>query len=196
MLRDCRLFLVKERVALMKLVDTFDIYDAQSSAQIGVAKEEPPTWVRYLRLLVNKSLLPTVVNVYEQPTDHLVLSMSRPFTFLRANVTVADGQGIKLGLLRSKILSLGGGFFVHDPSGQQVAEVKGDWKGWNFTVRDNHGLELGQVTKKWAGIGKELFTSADNYMISVNEQAFALPDPSLLLLAAGLAIDIVFKERK
>jgi hypothetical protein len=43
--------------------------------------------------------------------------------------------------------------------------------------------------------GKELFTCRQ-HVISVDEQAFSLPNPSLLLLAAGLAIDIVFKERK
>ena len=40
-----------------------------------------------------------------------------------------------------------------------MAEVKGDWKGWNFQLLDNEGRELGVVTKKWGGIGKELFTA-------------------------------------
>ena len=50
------------------------------------------------------------------------------------------------------------------------------------------------VTKKWAGVGKELFTSADNYIISINGE----PDESIntLLLAAGLAIDTIYKEKK
>ncbi len=53
---------------------------------------------------------------------------------------------------------------------------------------------LGVVTKKWAGVGKELFTTADNYMISLSDRAPSGPDHAPLLLAAGLAIDIVFKE--
>jgi uncharacterized protein YxjI len=90
---------------------------------------------------------------------------------------------------------LGGGFFVYDKLGQQVAQVKGDWKGWNFKFLDASGNELGTITKKWAGIGKELFTSADNYMISLNDQLQQNPSIVALLLAAGLAIDVVFKER-
>jgi uncharacterized protein YxjI len=74
-----------------------------------------------------------------------------------------------------------------------VAEVKGDWKGWNFKFLDTSGHELGSVTKKWAGIGKELFTSADNYMIALGEASQAGSAP--LLLAAGIAIDVVYKER-
>ena len=42
-------------------------------------------------------------------------------------------------------------------------------------------------------IGKELFTSADNYIISLNEEP--TPADAVLLLAAGLAVDTVYKER-
>ena len=55
------------------------------------------------------------------------------------------------------------------------------------------GRELGKVTKQWAGIGKELFTSADVYMISIAERGEGRATAAMLLLAAGLAIDIVYK---
>jgi uncharacterized protein YxjI len=74
--------------------------------------------------------------------------------------------------------------------------VKGDWKGWNFKFLTSAGREIGTVTKKWAGLGKELFTSADNYVISISDPSMAGPAASALLLAAGIAIDIVFKESK
>jgi uncharacterized protein YxjI len=78
---------------------------------------------------------------------------------------------------------------------QPVAEIKGDWKGWNFRFLTPDGVEIGTVTKKWAGIGKEFFTSADNYMISLNEGRTLRPESAPLLLAAGLAIDTVYKEK-
>jgi hypothetical protein len=54
---------------------------------------------------------------------------------------------------------------------------------------------LERSTKKWAGLGKELFTSADNYIISLSDITNAGPNASALLLAAGIAIDVrVFKE--
>jgi hypothetical protein len=66
------------------------------------------------------------------------------------------------------------------------------WKGWNFRFLDKSENEIGAITKKWAGIGKELFTSADNYMIALNQE----PEPAkaILLLAAGLAVDVIYKE--
>jgi len=74
-----------------------------------------------------------------------------------------------------------------------VASVKGDWKGWNFRFVDNGQNEIGAITKKWAGLGKELFTSADNYIISLNEEPS--PAKATLLLAAGLAVDTVYKQK-
>ena len=50
------------------------------------------------------------------------------------------------------------------------------------------------VTKKWAGLGKELFTSADNYMLAINETVPAGDPTRLLILAAVMCIDMVMKE--
>jgi uncharacterized protein YxjI len=189
-------FFVKERVAVLKLVDTYDILDPATSHTIGVAKEEPPTWAKWLRLLVNKQLLPTAVNVYEVEGQPPVLSIHRGFTLLRSKIRVLAGNRASLGYFKSKLLSLGGGFNVFDNLDQQVAEVKGNWKGWDFKFINKHGQEIGKVTKKWAGLGKELFTSADNYIISLSDLREANSEASALLLAAGLSIDIVFKEGK
>ena len=56
------------------------------------------------------------------------------------------------------------------------------------------GVEYGHVSKEWAGMGKELFTSADNYMLEINENV--PPDHPMrqLIVAAVLCIDMVLKE--
>jgi len=192
---DRKTFLVKERVAFLKLVDTFDIYDPATGAQIGIAHERVSPWFKVLRLVINKRLLPTLVEVRERDDGPVILSLRRGAGLLHAHVTVRDRVGKELGRFKSKLFSLGGGFHVLDSLENPVAEVKGDWKGWNFRFIAADGRELGRVTKKWAGIGKELFTSADNYVIALDQSHPLVPDVTSLLLAAGLAIDIVFKER-
>lgn len=197
-LLDRRAFFVRERVAFMKFSDTYDILDLESQAQIGLAQEKAPGWVHVLRFLVNKRFLPTTVRVHEadgpENPGALLFSIERGFSFLRPRVAVRDAQGALLGSFQSKLFSLGGAFFVLDPHGEQVAMLKGDWKGWNFRFLDRQEQELGSVTKKWAGLGKELFTSADNYVISLNGQPDARK--ATLLLAGGLAVDTIFKENK
>jgi uncharacterized protein YxjI len=193
---DRKTFFIRERVAIVKLSDTYDILDPETGAQIGVAKEKPGALIHLLRLLVNKRLLPTQVFVYQgsRPEDESreLFSLRRGINPLIPKVDICDTRGKSVGFLKGKLFSIGGGFSVFDAAGTRYAEVKGNWKGWNFQIKDLAGSELGTVTKKWAGLGKELFTSADNYMIALHAE----PDPAkaVLLLAAGLAIDTLYKE--
>lgn len=191
-------FLVKEHVGVLKLTNTYDILDPATGRQVGLAQERQPGWVHLLKLLVNKQMLPTRVDIMEDADGRgegrVVISIRRGFTFLRAKVTVLAEGTTEVGFFRSKLFSFGGGFWLHDRSGARIGEVKGDWKGWNFRFLDAQGAEMGTITKKWAGIGKELFTSADTYVIALADRHRGDAGTVSLLLAAGIAIDTIFKE--
>ncbi len=195
---DKKAYFIRERVGFLKLVDTYDILDPQTQSQLGIAKEKPGGLIQVLRLFVNKQLLPTKVFVYQgdNPEDesNLLFSIRRGVTLFRSKVNILGKDGAVIGFLQSKVFTIGGAFRVFDAAGTEVALVKGDWKGWNFRFLDKAENEIGTITKKWAGIGKELFTSADNYIIALNDEP--APAKAMLLLAAGLAVDTVFKERK
>jgi uncharacterized protein YxjI len=192
---DGRVFFIKEQVDFLRLAGVYDIFDPNTNQPIGVAKEEPGGMIKFLRLVINKTMLPNKINVYDSSDNSKVVMIQKPFSFFRSKVSVYNSKGELIGYFKSKILTLGGGFWVLDKNERQVAEIKGDWKGWNFKFLGENGQEMGAVTKKWAGIGKELFTSADNYVVALNETVSGDPDQMALMLAAGLAIDIVFKER-
>lgn len=192
---DRKQYFIREHAGLLKLTDVYDILDPETKARIGQAREEVSGLVKVLRLLISKQLMPTRVAVYEGSEGKpgkLVFSIRRGVAILRSRIDVSDAAGTSLGYLQAKVFSLGGAFRVFTADGKEVALVKGDWKGWNFRFLSGE-TELGLVTKKWAGLGKELFTSADNYMISIN----GTPEPTmnLLLIASGLAIDTVLKEK-
>jgi uncharacterized protein YxjI len=189
-------YFIKEHTGLLKLTDTYDILDPDTQTQLGQAREEVSGLVKTLRLLVNKSLMPTRISIYEgsgeAPQKHL-FSIHRGVTLFRPKVEITDAEGHSLGYFKAKAFTIGGAFRVFTPDDEEIALVKGDWKGWNFKFTSGQD-ELGEVTKKWAGMGKELFTSADNYIIKIN----GAPDATIntLLLAAGLAIDTIYKEKK
>ena len=166
------------------------------NVQVGIAKEEPGTMIKLLRLLVSKLMLPNRINVYDTENQSLEFYIQKPLSILRSKVFIYNSSGDNIGYFKGKILTIGGGFVVYDSDDREVAEITGDWKGWNFRFIDSHGKEIGTVTKKWAGIGKEFFTSADNYVISLNAIAELGLEQHKLLLAAGLAIDTVYKEHK
>ncbi|MBX7119475.1 MAG: hypothetical protein K1X31_10795 [Gemmatimonadaceae bacterium] len=191
---DRKVFFVKERVAIVRLTDTWDILDPETKQPIAVAQERIPPALKALRLLINKRLLPTTVVVSTREGGPPLLTIKRGISLLHATVQVLDANGTSLGSLKSKLFSIGGAFRVFDPAGTEVALVQGNFIGWNFELKDANGRRLGAVTKKWAGVGKELFTTADNYVIAIEKDG--LPTAvTALLLAAGLAIDTVFKEK-
>jgi uncharacterized protein YxjI len=181
---------VKERVAMMKLRDTYDLVDPDTQAIIGEIKDEPASWAKWLRLLVKKVYLPTFVNVYAAGQPQALLSVKKHPGFLRTRLEVLDGQGRCLAQLRSKIFSLGGSFVIFDPAGQEIGQLKGDWKGWDYTATIQ-GQSVGVVTKKWAGVLKEVFTNADQYLVKAER-----PEQLPLLLGLALAVDVVYKEQQ
>jgi len=187
-----RRFFIKERVSLLKLTDTYDILDPETKQNVGIAKDEPPFWAKLLRLLVKKPLLPTTIQVYEHESAPATLTLRKKPGLFHQTVLVSQ-RGQEIGRFRSKLFAIGGGFHVFDAAGRKVGEVKGDWKGWNFRMLDTTGGEIGVVTKKWAGVGRELFTTADNYMVALNDQTSG-DTQAPMILAAGLAVDIVYKE--
>lgn len=189
-------FFIKEHTGIMKLVDRYDIHDPDTNEKIGFVEEQPGALVTYLRLLVNKQLMPTTIVVTDLTADQTLFIIHRGVAFLRSKVTVKSPSGELIGYFKSKLFSLGGGFLLFNPDDEQVGDVKGDWKGWNFKLLSMSGDELGTVSKKWAGLAKEMFTSADNYIVALNPSIQSNPGLATLLLAAGIAIDTVFKENK
>jgi uncharacterized protein YxjI len=186
-------FFIREHVGMLKLADTYDILDPETQQKIGFAKERPGVIVQILRMVTDyKQMLPTKVDIHEEENQPPVLTIKRGFTLFRSKVKVLDRDGAMIGYFKSKLFSLGGGFHVYDTDDRQIADVKGDWKGWNFRFIDAGGQEIGTVAKKWAGFAKELFTSADNYALVLNER---YTGDASLLLAAALAIDTIYKER-
>ena len=104
-----------------------------------------------------------------------------------------DAAGRLVGGFKQKLFSIGGGFSVLDGSGQPVCQLKGKWTGWEFRFMAGD-CELARVTKKWTGLSKELFTSADNYVLQVSPHAPPSSDIRMLILAAVMCVDLVLKE--
>ncbi|NIM24974.1 MAG: RNAase [Armatimonadetes bacterium] len=186
-------FFVKERVGFLKAANAYDVLDPTTSDVIGTVQEKIPNFIiKILKFSSMKTRLPFTVEILDTDEKKL-LTIKRGFVFLRSRVDVLDEYGEKLGSYQQRLLSLGGKFEIFDRSGSAVAMLSGDWKGWDFTFKDTQDRELAKVSKKWAGLGKELFTSADQYVVDVSSEC---TDNTLkkLVLAAAFCIDMVLKE--
>jgi hypothetical protein len=65
---------------------------------------------------------------------------------------------------------------------------------WTFPVK-KRGRQVACILKKWSGIGREMFTDADTFLVRFEDPALST-DERRLLLAAALAIDFDFFEKK
>ncbi len=195
-LLDHSTLLVREHVGMFKAANAYDLIDPANGTQVGRVQERVGGFFRkVMKFTAWKSRMAFHIEFHDLADggDTVVLTVSRPFTWFRSVVSVADATGRLLGTFRQKLIAWGPKMWVLAPDGSELASLKGDWKGWNFTFTDASERVLGTVTKKWSGLGKELFTSADNYVIDLSPEC---RDPALrrLLLAAPVTADMVYKE--
>ena len=134
----------------------------------------------------------------EKPDDSLVFSLKRSGYLFKSRLEVRDSMGVLVGYFKSKVLTFGGGFYVYGKDDKYFAEVKGNLIGFDYRfVTADGSVELGQVTKKiegLSGLSRELFFTADNYLLRVNGELTDQPLAKMLLLAAALAVDLIFKS--
>jgi uncharacterized protein YxjI len=186
-------YLVKEHVGLFKAANNFDLYDPATGQIVLLCREESLGLItKVLRFSKYKRFTPFDISV-RTPAGALVVQVTRGIAIFRSRIEVRDGRGRLLGTFRQKLFSIGGAFDILDLTEKVVCTLKGKWTGWDFRFLSGT-TELAKVTKKWAGIGKELFTSADNYVISVAPSVPADGPARPLIVAAVLCIDMVLKE--
>jgi len=186
-------FLVKEHVGAFKAANNFDIHDPASGEIIMLCREDNlGSITKLLRFTDYKRMTPFDIKV-TTPEGQQLVRITRGTTFIRSNVTVLDGKDQKVGGFSQKLMSIGGKFDVLDENDQILCSLKGNWTGWDFrfVVGDS---EFAHVTKKWSGMGKEFFTSADNYVLEISDSVPPDSRVRLLILAAVLCIDMVLKE--
>ena len=186
-------FLVKEHVGMFRAANNYDIYDPQTGDIIMECREERlGILTKLLRFTDYKRNTPFDIQV-RTPDGKQVLRITRGISLFLSKVNVLDENDQVVGSFKQRLFSVGGAFNVLDAGDNPLCQLNGKWTGWDFKFMAGE-TEYAHVTKKWAGIGKELFTSADNYVLEISE---SVPEDDLvrqLILAAVMCIDMVLKE--
>ncbi|MEO7989593.1 MAG: phospholipid scramblase-related protein [Chryseolinea sp.] len=187
-------FFVKEHTAIFKAASNFDIHDPQTKQIVLNCREENlGFFTKMLRFTEYKRMTPFNIEI-KTPTGEKVLTVRRGVSFFLSTVEVLDENEIVIGKFKQKFFSIGGKFEVLDASERPLCMLKGKWTSWDFRFVSNDGKEFATVTKKWAGLGKEMFTSADNYMLQISNEVPENHPLRQLILAAVMCIDFVLKE--
>ena len=187
------LFFVKEHAGVFKASNNYDIFDPETRDLLMECREPNiGLFTKMFRFTDYKTMTPFEVVI--TANGQKVLTVKRGISWFLSKVTVLDENDQVVGYFKQKFFSIGGKFDVYDANEQVLCTLKGKWTSWDFSF-EKDGVKLGQVSKKWAGIGKELFTSADNYILSINEAVEPNHPIRLMIVAAVMCIDMVLKER-
>lgn len=187
------LFFIKEHVGMFKAANNFDIYNPDTQELMMTCREEQLSFLTKLfRFTDYKRMTPFHIEI-KSSLGEKILTVKRGVSIFLSTVEVFDGKDNLVGRFKQKFFSIGGKFDILDTNDSVICTLQGQWTSWDFKfIRDND--ELAHVSKKWAGLGKELFTSADNYMLSINESVKKDDHARVLILAAVMCIDMVLKE--
>ena len=187
------LFLIKEHVGIFNAANNYDVFDPASGEKLLECREPRlGFFTKLLRFTDYKRMTPFEV-VLAGADGRKALTVRRGVSFFLSKVEVLDENGRVVGGFKQKFFSIGGAFRVLDARDNEVCMLKGKWTSWNFQFLKGD-RELARVSKKWSGLGKELFTSADNYVLSVSDAVGEDDDVRILIMAAVMCIDMVLKE--
>lgn len=187
------LYFVKEHVGMFKAANNYDILDPDTKEVILHCREDQMNFfTKLLRFSDYKRMTPFHI-VIKTPDGVPVVTVKRGWTFWRSVVEVMDEHNQVVGTFRQRMLTIGGKFDLLAPNGDLLCTLKGKWTSWDFSF-EREGQLFGRVNKKWAGLGKELFTTADNYMLSIEGNVAPNHPIRMMILAAVMCIDMVLKE--
>lgn len=186
-------FLVKEHVGLFKAANNFDIFDLNSGDKVLECREPNLGLItKIFRFTDYKRMTPFEIIITDTQGKQVV-KIKRGISIFLSKVEVLNDKDQYIGGFQQKFFSIGGKFDVLDKAGNPVCTLQGKWTGWDFKFQQGD-TEYAHVTKKWAGLGKELFTSADNYVLEMSDRVKDKADLKRLILAAVMCIDMVLKE--
>ncbi|WP_437185063.1 LURP-one-related/scramblase family protein [Planctomicrobium sp. SH668] len=188
------LYLVKEHVGFFKSACNFDVYDP-STGEVIIHCREPHlgTITKLLRFSDWRQFTPFDIHV-TTPDGEPILRVTRGVNLFLSKVSVLDEDEDVMGGFKQKLFTIGGAFTVNGADGQPLCELQGSLTGWNFQFK-HEGQVLAEVTKKWSGMGKELFTGADNYVVKISDSVPPDNPLRILILGAVFCIDMVLKRK-
>ena len=186
-------YFVKEHAGIFKAANNYDILDPQTQQVLLHCREERLNiFTKMFRFTDYKRLTPFEV-IIRTPDGQPVLCVRRGIALFVSSVDVLDEREQRVGGFKQKFFSWKDRFSVLGQNEEPLCTLQGNWTSWDFAFKAGDQT-LASVSKQWAGMAKELFTSADNYILQINPAV--PPDSSLrmLILAAVMCIDLVLKE--
>lgn len=184
---------VNQRPKLIELTNEYDIFDEHGN-QIGVVREEGQSKAKKVfRLFTGLDQFLTHRLAFYDASGGRVLEFVRPPKVFKSTVEVSDGEGRPAGRIVQRNVFGKKRFALKDATGRALGSINAEnLMSWDFAIDDEAGTEVGRITKKWAGVLREGFTTADHYVVQVGDGVSQ--EMRQLVLASAAAIDTALKQ--
>jgi uncharacterized protein YxjI len=183
---------VNQKAKLIELTNEYAINDQNgnkigSVTQVGQGKAR-----KVLRALTNVDQFLSARLEISDADGRVILRLERGAKLFKSKIAVTDAGGRAVGNINQENV-IGKIHFALEAGGRTVGSINAEnWRAWNFNIKDHNGQDVARITKKWAGVMKEAFTTADNYFVEITAP---IDDPlRSLVLAAALCVDTALKQ--
>jgi uncharacterized protein YxjI len=167
------------------------VYDGEGQ-QIGAVVEVGQSGLKKAMRLVSNLDQYMTHRLEVRDARGTVLVLTRPAKVMKSRVLVQRPDGSAIGeIVQANVF--GKIRFDLVAGGQLLGAIQAEnWRAWDFAITDAAGTEVARITKKWEGLARTLFTTADRYVVLVH---YRLPDPlASMVVASALTVDTALKQ--
>jgi len=185
------ILVVNQKTKLIELTNEYEVLDGNGQQIGAVVEVGQSTLKKAVRLLSSFDQFLTHRLEVRDGTG-VILVLTRPAKLVKSRVQVARGDGMPLGeIVQANVF--GKIRFDLVANGQVVGAIQAEnWRAWDFAIVDASGTEVARITKRWEGLARTLFTTADKYVVHVH---FRLPEPlASMVIASALTVDTALKQ--
>jgi uncharacterized protein YxjI len=187
-----RVLVVNQKAKLIEITNQYSVFDENGNNignvnQVGQSKAK-----KLLRLVSSVDQFLTHHFDITDSSGSIVMSITRPAKVFKSTVLINDPSGAEIGRIVQENV-FGKIHFALEAGGSKIGAIKAEnWRAWNFAIEDASGREVARITKKYTGLAREIFTTADSYVVEIHE----IPSQPLhsLIIAAALSIDTALKQ--
>jgi uncharacterized protein YxjI len=187
------LLVIDQKPKLIELTNEYLIRD-EAGDEVGVIREEGQSKAKKVFRFFSDvdQFLTHRLAVYDRDGTK-VLEMVRPAKILKSTLRVSDDQGRPAGQIVQENVMGRKRFRLEGPGGEVLGSINAEnLASWDFAIQDSDGNEVGRITKNWAGILTEAFTTADRYLLNISRTVS--PELRLLMVASAAGVDTALKQ--
>jgi uncharacterized protein YxjI len=184
---------ISQKAKVIEMMDEYRVFDDEGT-QIGTIREvEQSTTKKVVRLFSGvDQFLTHKLGVFDSD-GRQVLMLERPAKLIKSKITVSDAEGAERGAILQDNVVGPKHFLLVDRRGERIGSIDGEnWTSWDFAIHDGTGQEVARITKEWAGILKEGYTTADTYVLQIEGEVSS--DLRLLVFASAAGLDVALKQ--